>query len=63
MKFKSIQQANIDNALQHMEEARKLKNQPMFEEAMSLLRETLDAIENSDVATYKKYILVLDETI
>jgi len=46
-----------------MDEAKNDNDVVKFEEAKSALRITLDAIKNSDLAAYDKYVHLLDEEI
>ena len=59
--LKSIQQANIEGAIRHMDEARKQNDQASFEEEKDSLRITLEAIKNADIATYDKYVHLLSQ--
>lgn len=58
---KSIQQANIDDDLRYMNEAKARKDKRAFDKAKSDLKVTLDAIRDADRATYEKYVHRLDD--
>lgn len=59
--MKSIQQANIDDAIRHMQEARRMNDRRSFESAYENLRDTLEATRDADMHTYNKYVHLLDE--
>lgn len=58
--MKSIQQANIDDAIRHMDEAKSRKDQVAFDEAKASLQYTLEAIKNADRTTYDKYVHLIE---
>ena len=53
--MKSIQVANLDDAVMRMGEAKDRNDEDMFFEARESLRSTLDAIKNVDQQTHSKY--------
>ena len=61
MNYKSIQQANIDDAIRHMREAKATNDVDIFNESKEELRMTLEVIKDTDHVTYEKYSGVLDE--
>lgn len=59
MKYRSIQQANCEDAIKRMEEAEKRGDKEQLTKAKEQLRVTLEAIENIDRETYSKYVSYL----
>lgn len=59
--MKSIQQANIDDTLRHMAEAKQRNDLVSFNKEKELHRETIESIKNADSATYTKYVHLLDK--